>query len=58
MSGARSVRIHVTADGPTAAIVRRLGLERRRPMIAVRADHPKFTLPLGDALGAAAIRIG
>jgi Acetoacetate decarboxylase (ADC). len=58
MGGARSVRIHVTADGPTASTVRRLGLERRRPMIAVRGDHLKFTLPLGDALGSAPIRIG
>ena len=58
MGGARSVRIHVTADGPTAATVRRLGLERRRPMMAVRADHLKFTLPLGDAIGSAPGRIG
>ena len=57
LGGARSVRIHVTADGPTAATVRRLGLERRRPMMAVRTDHLKFTLPLGEAVGSAPVRI-
>lgn len=57
MGGVRSVRIHVTGNGPTAATVRRLGLAQRRPMMAVRADHLKFTLPLGDVVGSARVRI-
>ena len=57
MGGARSVRMHVTGDGPTAATVRRLGLEARRPMIAARVDHLRFALPLGKPMGSAPLRI-
>jgi hypothetical protein len=57
MGGARSVRIQVTGDGPTAETVRRLGLERRRPMLAARADHVKLALRLGIPIGSVPIRI-
>jgi hypothetical protein len=57
MGGARSVRVYVTGNGPTAATVRTLGLDHRRPMMAARADHLKFTLPLGVAVGSTPVRI-
>lgn len=57
MGGARSVRLHVTGNGPTAGTVRRLGLESRRPMVVARADHLKFTLPLGTPVGTVPLRI-
>jgi hypothetical protein len=57
LGGARAVRIRVTGDGPTADTVRRLGLERRRPMFAARADRLKLTLPLGIPIGSTPIRI-
>ena len=57
LGGARSVRVHVTGDGPTSAAVRRLGLDTRRPMMAARADHLKFTLPLGTPVGSVPLRI-
>ena len=58
LGGARSVRIELTGDGPTADTVRRLGLERRRPMFAARADQLKLTLPPGVPVGSVPIRIG
>jgi hypothetical protein len=57
LGGARSVRVQVTGDGPTAATVRRLGLDTRRPMMAARVDHLKFTLPLGKPVGSVPLRI-
>ena len=57
MGGARSVRVYVTGDGPTAATVRRLGLERQRPMFAARAGRLMFTLPLGVAVASVPRRI-
>jgi hypothetical protein len=57
LGGARSVRIQVTGDGPTADTVRRLGLERLRPMFAARADGLKLTLPRGNPIGSTPIRI-
>jgi hypothetical protein len=57
MGGARSVRVHVTGDGPTAAAVRRLGLAGRRPMVVARTDHLDFDLPLGKPVGSAPPRI-
>jgi hypothetical protein len=57
VGGARSVRVYVTSDGPTAATTRRLGLEARRPMLAARTDHVNFTLPLGTRVGFAPLRI-
>lgn len=56
MGGARSVRIQVAGDGPTADIVRRLGLDQRRPMLAARADHVAFHLPLGTPAGTVPLR--
>ena len=58
MGGARSVRVHITGDGPTSATVRTLGLDRRRPMFAFRAEPLRFSLPLGVAVGSTPIRIG
>jgi Acetoacetate decarboxylase (ADC) len=57
MGGARSVRIQLTGDGPTADMIRQLGLDRRRPMFAARADHVKLTLPLGVPIGSVPVRI-
>ena len=57
VGGARSVRIQVTGEGPTADTVRRLGLDRRRPMIAARADQVKLTLPPGVTIGSVPVRI-
>ena len=58
IGGARSVRIQLTGDGPTADTVRRLGLDRRRPMFAARADHLRLTLPPGVVVESPPIRIG
>jgi hypothetical protein len=57
MGGARSVRLHITGNGPTSDAVRRLGLETRRPMMAARADHLDFTLPQGKPVGSVPLRI-
>ena len=57
IGGARSVKLQVTGDGPTAETVRRLGLPGRRPMFAARADHVKLSLAPGLSIGSAPIRI-
>ena len=58
MGGARSVQVYVTGDGPTATTVRRLGLDRRRPMMAARVDHLTFAMPMGVAIGSTPLSHG
>lgn len=58
VGGARSVRLYVTGNGPTAAAVRRLGLDTRRPMMAARADHLDFVFPACTPVGSVPLHIG
>ena len=58
VGGVRSVRLHVTSNGPTADAVRRLGLDKRRPMMAARADRLDFVLPAGTPVGSVPLHIG
>ncbi len=42
-----TVRLRVLGDGPTAALARRLGLDARRPLLALRAQAVRGLLPFG-----------
>jgi hypothetical protein len=57
MGGARTATINVIGNGPTADVVRRLGLENQRPLMAARADRLDFVLPLGTSFGSAPVSI-
>jgi hypothetical protein len=50
--GARSVRVKLLGDGPTAKTMRALGLEGRAPALAFVTDHMKAILPAGVDVGA------
>jgi hypothetical protein len=50
--GARTVKLKITGDGPTAATLQALGLDSARPAFALRTDSLKAALPLGKDLGA------
>ncbi|HEX7977442.1 MAG TPA: acetoacetate decarboxylase family protein [Gemmatimonadaceae bacterium] len=47
LGGARSVRLDITGDGPTADVVRRLGLHETKALSAFRCDAFRTLLPLG-----------
>jgi hypothetical protein len=48
--GAGSARLSVVGDGPTAEVVRRLGLHERRPITAFRTDALRTVLPMGEVV--------
>jgi hypothetical protein len=49
--GAGSVRVQVTGEGPTARVVKTLGLDSLRPRIAFRTDELRACLPEGVDVG-------
>jgi hypothetical protein len=53
--GARSIRLSINGDGPTAATAKALGLDAARPSFAFRTEAWKAVLPAGEDLGAIAI---
>jgi hypothetical protein len=44
-------RVELRADGPTAALLRELGLERARPSVVARVDRLRARVPPGADLG-------
>jgi hypothetical protein len=51
--GAPTATIAVNGDGPSAATVRALGLDRAKALAAFRTDGMRSILPLGEDMGAA-----
>jgi hypothetical protein len=49
--GARSVKLVLTGDGPTAKTMRALGLHTQTPAFACRTDQMQSILPLGVDVG-------
>jgi hypothetical protein len=54
--GARSVRIDVTGDGPSARTVKALALDTRAPVLAFRTDAMRSILPLGEEMGTVPVK--
>lgn len=52
--GAKSIRLTISGEGPTAKTIKALGLDAMRPSFAFRADAMRTVLPLGKDLGSVA----
>lgn len=51
--GARTVKLRLTGDGPTAKTLAALGLDAQKPTLACRSDRMRSILPLGVDIAAA-----